>query len=162
MSTNIINGWQLTVGLEVHIQLSTKTKMFCKCPSTYGAEPNSLICPICLAMPGALPMINKEAINMAIKLGHALNFNINKENTFARKNYYYPDLPKGYQISQFDKPICENGYLNIDNKNKIGITRAHLEEDSGKLIHHSDKFSFVDLNRAGCPLIEIVSETELH
>ena len=162
MSTNIINGWQLTVGLEVHIQLSTKTKMFCKCPSTYGAEPNSLICPICLAMPGALPMINKEAINMAIKLGHALNFNINKENTFARKNYYYPDLPKGYQISQFDKPICENGYLNIDNKNKIGITRAHLEEDSGKLIHHSDKFSFVDLNRAGCPLIEIVSEPELH
>ena len=162
MNTNIINGWQLTVGLEVHIQLSTKTKMFCKCPSTYGAEPNSLICPICLAMPGALPMINKEAINMAIKLGHALNFNINKENTFARKNYYYPDLPKGYQISQFDKPICENGYLNIDNKNKIGITRAHLEEDSGKLIHHSDKFSFVDLNRAGCPLIEIVSEPELH
>ena len=162
MSTNIINGWQLTIGLEVHIQLSTKTKMFCKCPSTYGAEPNSLICPICLAMPGALPMINKEAINMAIKLGHALNFNINKENTFARKNYYYPDLPKGYQISQFDKPICENGYLNIDTKNKIGITRAHLEEDSGKLIHHSDKFSFVDLNRAGCPLIEIVSEPELH
>ena len=162
MSTNIINGWQLTVGLEVHIQLSTKTKMFCKCPSIYGAEPNSLTCPICLAMPGALPMINEEAINMAIKLGHALNFNINKKNTFARKNYFYPDLPKGYQISQFDKPICENGYLNIDNKNKIGITRAHLEEDSGKLIHHSDNFSFVDLNRAGCPLIEIVSEPELH
>ena len=162
MSTNIINGWKLTVGLEVHIQLSTKTKMFCKCPSIYGAEPNSLTCPICLAMPGALPMINEEAINMAIKLGHALNFNINKKNTFARKNYFYPDLPKGYQISQFDKPICENGYLNIDNKNKIGITRAHLEEDSGKLIHHSDNFSFVDLNRAGCPLIEIVSEPELH
>ncbi len=161
MSTNIINGWKLTVGLEVHIQLSTKTKMFCKCPSIYGAEPNSLTCPICLAMPGALPMINEEAINMAIKLGHALNFNINKKNTFARKNYFYPDLPKGYQISQFDKPICENGYLNIDNKNKIGITRAHLEEDSGKLIHHSDKFSFVDLNRAGCPLIEIVSEPEI-
>ena len=161
MSTNIINGWKLTVGLEVHIQLSTKTKMFCKCPSIYGAEPNSLTCPICLAMPGALPMINEEAINMAIKLGHALNFNINKKNTFARKNYFYPDLPKGYQISQFDKPICENGYLNIDHKNKIGITRAHLEEDSGKLIHHSDKFSFVDLNRAGCPLIEIVSEPEI-
>ena len=161
MSTNIINGWKLTVGLEVHIQLSTKTKMFCKCPSIYGAEPNSLTCPICLAMPGALPMINEEAINMAIKLGHALNFNINKKNTFARKNYFYPDLPKGYQISQFDSPICENGYLNIDNKNKIGITRAHLEEDSGKLIHHSDKFSFVDLNRAGCPLIEIVSEPEI-
>ncbi len=161
MSTNIINGWKLTVGLEVHIQLSTKTKMFCKCPSIYGAEPNSLTCPICLAMPGALPMINEEAINMAIKLGHALNFNINKKNTFAKKNYFYPHLPKGYQISQFDKPICENGYLNIDNKNKIGITRAHLEEDSGKLIHHSDKFSFVDLNRAGCPLIEIVSEPEI-
>ena len=159
-----IKNWELTVGLEVHIQLSTKTKMFCQCPSSYGAEPNSLVCPICLAMPGALPIINKEAINMAIKLGHAFNFKINNENTFARKNYYYPDLPKGYQISQFDKPICENGYLEIDdeNKTKIGITRAHLEEDSGKLIHHSDNFSFVDLNRAGCPLIEIVSEPEMH
>ena len=165
MNNFIINDWELTIGLEVHIQLSTKTKMFCKCPSTYGAIPNSLTCPICLAMPGALPMINEKAINMAIKLGHALNFNINKENTFARKNYYYPDLPKGYQISQFDKPICENGYLEMNNnkkKYKIRITRAHLEEDSGKLIHHSNNFSFIDLNRAGCPLIEIVSEPEMH
>ena len=165
MNNNQINDWELTVGLEVHIQLSTKTKMFCTCPASYGAEPNSLVCPICLAMPGSLPMINQKAINMAIKLGHALNFTLNKNNTFARKNYYYPDLPKGYQITQFDRPICENGSIEIENNGKnykIGITRAHLEEDSGKLIHHSDNFSFVDLNRAGCPLIEIVSEPEMH
>ena len=165
MNNNQINDWELTVGLEVHIQLSTKTKMFCTCPASYGAEPNSLVCPICIAMPGSLPMINQKAINMAIKLGHALNFTLNKNNTFARKNYYYPDLPKGYQITQFDRPICENGCIEIENNGKnykIGITRAHLEEDSGKLIHHSDNFSFVDLNRAGCPLIEIVSEPEMH
>ena len=128
MNNNQINDWELTVGLEVHIQLSTKTKMFCNCPASYGAEPNSLVCPICLAMPGSLPMINQKAINMAIKLGHALNFTLNKNNTFARKNYYYPDLPKGYQISQFDNPICEHGYIEIDSdssKRKINLTRAH-------------------------------------
>tara|TARA_Y100001936_G_scaffold253637_1_gene319653 strand:+ start:124 stop:1566 length:1443 start_codon:yes stop_codon:yes gene_type:complete len=160
-----IKDWELTVGLEVHIQLSTKTKMFCKCLSLYGQEPNSLTCPTCLAMPGTLPIINKEAINMAIKLAHALNFKINQNTSFSRKNYYYPDLPKGYQISQFNDPICKDGSLEIEHNNqkyKIGITRAHLEEDSGKLIHHSDNFSFVDLNRAGSPLIEIVSEPELH
>ena len=160
-----LNNWQLTIGLEVHIQLSTKTKMFCGCPAKYGATPNSLICPICLALPGALPSVNKEAINMAIKLGHAFNFNINKATSFSRKNYYYPDLPKGYQITQFEDPICANGYIEVgeeENKKRINITRAHLEEDSGKLIHHSDNYSFVDLNRAGSPLIEIVSEPELH
>ncbi len=160
-----IKDWQLTVGLEVHIQLSTKSKMFCKCPSIYGASPNSLICPVCLGLPGALPSINEEAINMAIKLGHALNFQINQDTEFSRKNYYYPDLPKGYQITQFDKPICEKGSIQIKKDGKlhtVGITRAHLEEDSGKLIHHSDNYSFVDLNRAGCPLIEIVSEPEMH
>ena len=165
MSYNNKNDWELTVGLEVHIQLSTKTKMFCQCLSIYGEEPNSLTCPICLAMPGALPMINKEAINMAIKLAHALNFEINQETSFSRKNYYYPDLPKGYQITQFNDPICKNGSLEIEHNNKkykIGITRAHMEEDSGKLIHHSDNVSFVDLNRAGAPLIEIVSEPDLH
>ena len=157
--------WKLTVGLEVHIQLSTKSKMFCKCPSVYGAPPNSLTCPICLGLPGALPAINQEAVNMAIKLGHALNFTINQNNEFSRKNYYYPDLPKGYQITQFDKPICENGRINIINKDTshtIDITRAHMEEDSGKLIHHSDSFSCIDLNRAGAPLIEIVSEPQIH
>ena len=160
-----LNNWKLTIGLEVHIQLSTKSKMFCKCPVVYGSTPNSLICSVCLGLPGALPMINKEAINMAIKLGHALNFKINQKTEFSRKNYYYPDLPKGYQITQFDKPICENGNIEIkkDGKShKIGITRAHIEEDSGKLIHHSDNYSFVDLNRAGSPLIEIVSEPEMH
>ena len=160
-----IKNWDLTVGLEVHIQLSTKSKMFCKCPSIYGSTPNSLICPICLGLPGDLPIINQEAINMAIKLGHAFNFKINQKTEFSRKNYYYPDLPKGYQITQFDKPICENGSIEIERNGsiyKIGITRAHLEEDSGKLIHHSDNSSFVDLNRAGSPLIEIVSEPDMH
>ena len=160
-----IKDWQLTVGLEVHIQLSTKSKMFCKCPVLYGSNPNSLICPVCLGLPGALPIINKEAINMAIKLGHSLNFTINQSTEFSRKNYYYPDLPKGYQITQFDKPICENGSIEITKEgksHKIGVTRAHIEEDSGKLIHHSDNYSFVDLNRAGSPLIEIVSEPEIH
>ena len=160
-----MNNWQLTVGLEVHIQLSTKTKMFCQCLSKYGETPNSLTCPICLAMPGALPIINQEAINMAIKLSHALDFKVNNKTSFSRKNYYYPDLPKGYQITQFNDPVCENGKLEIEYNNKkyaIGITRAHLEEDSGKLIHHSDNTSFIDLNRAGSPLIEIVSEPDLH
>ncbi len=160
-----MNKWQLTVGLEVHIQLSTKTKMFCRCLSKYGQEPNSLTCPTCLAMPGSLPIINQEAINMALMLSHALNFDINKKTSFSRKNYYYPDLPKGYQITQFNDPICKNGKLDIKDNNKkytIGITRAHLEEDSGKLIHHSDNSSFIDLNRAGSPLIEIVSEPDIH
>ena len=160
-----IKDWKLTVGLEVHIQLSTKSKMFCKCPVLYGSSPNSLICPVCLGLPGALPVINQEVINMAIKLGHAFNFTINKHTEFSRKNYYYPDLPKGYQITQFDKPICENGSIEIKKDKKlhtIGITRAHIEEDSGKLIHHSDNYSFVDLNRAGSPLIEIVSEPQIH
>ena len=160
-----IKDWKLTVGLEVHIQLSTNSKMFCKCPVLYGSTPNSLICPVCLGLPGALPVINQEAINMAIKLGYAFNFKINKNTEFSRKNYYYPDLPKGYQITQFDKPICENGSIEIKKDKKlhtIGITRAHIEEDSGKLIHHSDNYSFVDLNRAGSPLIEIVSEPQIH
>jgi len=160
-----MNNWELTVGLEVHIQLSTNTKMFCQCISRYGEEPNSLTCPICLAMPGSLPTINQEAIDMAVKLSHALNFDVNNNTSFSRKNYYYPDLPKGYQITQFNDPICKNGKLEIEDKDKkytIGITRAHLEEDSGKLIHHSDNCSFVDLNRAGSPLIEIVSEPEIH
>lgn len=160
-----MNKWQLTVGLEVHIQLSTKTKMFCRCLSKYGEEPNSLTCPTCLAMPGSLPVINKDAINMALMLSHALKFDVNKKTSFSRKNYYYPDLPKGYQITQFNDPICKNGKLDIEDNNTkytIGITRAHLEEDSGKLIHHSDNSTFIDLNRAGSPLIEIVSEPDIH
>jgi len=160
-----MNEWELTVGLEVHIQLSTKTKMFCQCKKKYGEEPNSLTCPICLAMPGSLPKVNQEAVDMALKLSHALNFNVNNHTSFSRKNYFYPDLPKGYQISQFNDPICFDGYLNIEENDKIikiGITRAHLEEDSGKLIHHSDNYSFIDLNRAGSPLIEIVSEPQIH
>jgi len=160
-----MNEWELTVGLEVHIQLSTKTKMFCQCKKKYGEEPNSLTCPICLAMPGSLPKVNQEAVDMALKLSHALNFNVNNDTSFSRKNYFYPDLPKGYQISQFNDPICFDGHLNIEENDKIikiEITRAHLEEDSGKLIHHSDNYSFIDLNRAGSPLIEIVSEPQIH
>ena len=130
-----MNKWETIIGLEVHVQLSTQTKMFCKCKWEYNNPPNTLVCPICSGMPGSLPVINSHAIDHAIKIGLALNCEINHRATFSRKNYYYPDLPKGYQISQSDEPVCENGYIkfNINNKSKrIGITRAHIEEDSGK------------------------------
>ena len=159
-----MNHWEPVIGLEVHVQLSTDTKMFCNCKWEYGCSPNTLTCPICLGMPGALPVTNTKAIDYAIKIGLALNCNIRKYTKFARKNYFYPDLPKGYQISQFEDPICENGFLSIylDGKNKkIGITRAHMEEDAGKLMHGVGNYSVVDLNRCGTPLVEIVSEPDI-
>ena len=158
--------YEAVIGLEVHAELSTKTKIFCSCPTTFGAEPNTHVCPICMAMPGTLPVLNEKVVEYAVKAGLATNCEISKDSKNDRKNYYYPDLPKSYQISQFDKPLCNHGYVEIDdengNKKKIGILRIHIEEDAGKLNH--DEFggdSLVDLNRAGVPLIEIVSMPDM-
>ena len=164
MNENLKN-WEAVIGLEIHVQLSTKSKLFSGASTSFGALPNTQACNIDLAMPGVLPVLNEEVLNMAIKLGSALNANINSPTSFARKNYFYPDSPKGYQISQMDNPIVENGYLDIETdkgSKRIGVTRAHLEEDAGKSLH--DDFegqSGIDLNRAGTPLLEIVSEPEI-
>ena len=155
--------WDIVIGLEVHVQLNTETKAFCSCKVNYGDPPNTNVCPVCLAYPGALPVLNKELVNSAVKLGLATNCSIRPYSTFARKNYFYPDLPKGYQISQFDDPICYEGYVDIevDGKEKrIGLTRIHMEEDAGKSMH-SESGTLVDLNRCGTPLLEIVSEPDM-
>lgn len=155
--------FEVIIGLEVHTQLNTKTKIFCSCATSFGDEANSNVCPVCLALPGALPVLNEEAVQKAIYFGKAVGAKINERSIFNRKNYFYPDLPKAYQISQFDVPIVENGeiFININGEDKrIGITRAHLEEDAGKNIHEGS-FSKVDLNRCGTPLLEIVSEPDL-
>lgn len=157
--------YEVVIGLEVHAELSTKTKIFCSCPTSFGASPNTHTCPICMAMPGTLPVLNEKVVEYAVKAGLATNCEIARDSKNDRKNYFYPDLPKSYQISQFDKPLCEHGYVEIDaqgEKKKIRLTRIHIEEDAGKLNH--DEFaggSLVDLNRAGVPLIEIVSEPDL-
>ena len=157
--------YEVVIGLEVHAELSTKTKIFCSCPTSFGASPNTHTCPICMAMPGTLPVLNEKVVEYAVKAGLATNCEIARDSKKDRKNYFYPDLPKSYQISQFDKPLCEHGYVEIDSqgeKKKIRLTRIHIEEDAGKLNH--DEFaggSLVDLNRAGVPLIEIVSEPDL-
>ncbi len=157
--------YEVIIGLEVHAELSTKTKIFCSCPTEFGGQPNTHVCPICMAMPGTLPVLNEKVVEYAVKAGLATNCKISRDSKNDRKNYYYPDLPKSYQISQFDKPLCEHGYVEIDTeagKKKIRLTRIHIEEDAGKLNH--DDFgggSLVDLNRAGVPLIEIVSEPDL-
>jgi aspartyl-tRNA(Asn)/glutamyl-tRNA(Gln) amidotransferase subunit B len=156
------------IGLEVHVQLLTATKIFCSCSTKFGARPNANICPVCLGMPGALPVLNKRAVELATLAAIALNCRINETSIFARKNYFYPDLPKGYQISQYDKPLAEFGFIEVPaagEKKKIGITRVHLEEDAGKSLHEgfpdSDEKTAIDLNRTGVPLIEIVSEPDL-
>ena len=157
--------YEAVIGLEVHAELSTKTKIFCSCPTAFGAAPNTHTCPICMAMPGTLPVLNEKVVEYAVKAGLATNCEISRNSKNDRKNYFYPDLPKSYQISQFDKPLCEHGYVEIEingEKKKIRLTRIHIEEDAGKLNH--DEFgggSLVDLNRAGVPLIEIVSEPDL-
>ena len=159
------DDYEAVIGLEVHAELSTKTKIFCSCPTDFGGTPNTHVCPVCMAMPGALPVLNKKVVEYAVKAGLATNCEITKLSKNDRKNYFYPDLPKSYQISQFDKPLCTNGYIEIETetgKKKIGITRIHIEEDAGKLNHDDyGRDSLVDLNRAGVPLIETVSEPDL-
>ncbi len=156
------------IGLEVHVQLLTVTKIFCSCSTRFGAPPNSNVCPVCLGMPGALPVLNRKVVEFATLAAMALNCRINETSIFARKNYFYPDLPKGYQISQYDKPLAEFGHIEVPSgggKKKIGITRVHLEEDAGKSLHEgfpdSDEKTAIDLNRTGVPLIEIVSEPDI-
>jgi aspartyl-tRNA(Asn)/glutamyl-tRNA(Gln) amidotransferase subunit B len=156
------------IGLEVHVQLLTATKIFCSCSTTFGAPPNTNVCPVCLGMPGALPVLNKKAAEFATLAAMALQCSINETSIFARKNYFYPDLPKGYQISQYDKPLAEHGYIEVPadgGKKKIGITRVHMEEDAGKSLHEgfpeAAEKTAIDLNRTGVPLIEIVSEPDI-
>lgn len=166
MDQELRDKYEVVIGLEVHAQLKTKSKIFAPDKNEFGQEPNSLTSPITLGMPGVLPVLNKEVVNMGILTGLALNCEIPSRCKFDRKQYFYPDLPKGYQISQYDEPICVNGYLDIKGK-RIGITRAHLEEDAGKLVHAGadglagSSYSLVDLNRAGTPLLEIVSEPDM-
>ncbi len=156
--------FEVVIGLEVHAQLNTNSKLFCGCATSFGEEPNTNVCPTCLALPGALPVINKEAVHKAIQLGTAINAKINKKSIFNRKNYFYPDLPNGYQISQFEVPVVGEGEVVIDfpdgSSKRIGVTRAHLENDAGKNTHAGD-YSKVDLNRSGTPLLEIVSEPDM-
>ncbi len=158
--------WEVVIGLEVHAQLNTATKIFCGCPTAFGAEPNSHTCPVCLAMPGALPVLNAAAVDKAIALGLAIGAELNRHSIFARKNYFYPDLPKGYQISQYELPVVGKGTLTVQlpdgGEKVVGVTRAHLEEDAGKSLHEAFiGQSGIDLNRAGTPLLEIVSEPDM-
>lgn len=157
--------FESVIGLEVHAQLLTSTKIFCGCSTKFGNPPNSNVCPICLGHPGTLPVLNKKVVEFAVMLGLATNCSINERSIIARKNYFYPDLPKGYQISQFEEPICENGFIEIEledkSKKKIRIKRIHMEEDAGKLIHDQGDDTLVDLNRCGTPLLEIVTEPDI-
>jgi len=156
--------YEPVIGLEVHVQMATNSKIFCSCSNQFGDEPNTNVCPVCLGMPGVLPVLNEKVIDFTVKAGLALNCEIREKSVFARKNYFYPDLPKAYQISQYELPICEHGHIDIDLEDgttkRIGITRIHIEEDAGKLVHETNG-SGVDLNRTGTPLMEIVSEPDL-
>ena len=159
------NDYEIVMGIEVHAELSTKTKIFCSCSTEFGGAPNTHCCPVCMAMPGALPVLNEKVVEYAVKAGLATNCEIARDSKNDRKNYFYPDTPKAYQISQYDKPLCEHGYIDIEeengNKKRIGVTRIHIEDDAGKLNHNEfGDGSLVDLNRAGVPLIEIVSEPD--
>ena len=161
--------YEAVIGLEVHTELRTATKIFCSCKTSFGAEPNTNVCPVCLGLPGVLPVLNKKVLEFAVRTGLALNCEISRYSKFDRKNYYYPDLPKNFQTSQYDLPICEHGHLDIEvdgKKSTVRITRAHMEEDAGKLVHHGTSitdsdYSLVDYNRTGTPLLEIVSEPDI-
>ncbi|HEY9502750.1 MAG TPA: hypothetical protein VIR01_14040, partial [Pyrinomonadaceae bacterium] len=171
------NNWETVIGLEIHAQLSTESKIFCSCTTRFGDEPNANTCPVCLGLPGALPVMNRRVVELGARAALALGLKINQQSIFARKNYFYPDLPKGYQISQYDQPFSADGVLEIMTAERddqghpiewrpktINITRLHLEEDAGKNVHEGlpdiDRYSYIDLNRAGIPLAEIVTEPE--
>ncbi len=166
-----MRGWEAVIGIETHVELQTESKMFCGCPVRFGAEPNTTVCPVCLGLPGALPVPNEEAIERILRIGAAFECTLVEGSLFHRKNYFYPDLPKNYQITQYDLPFCIDGHLDIDvdgDELRVGITRVHMEEDTGKSIHgsesgriHDAKFSLLDFNRAGVPLVEIVSEPDI-
>ncbi|HEV7762998.1 MAG TPA: Asp-tRNA(Asn)/Glu-tRNA(Gln) amidotransferase subunit GatB [Acidimicrobiales bacterium] len=165
--TAMTSEWEIVVGLEVHCELATTTKLFCGCPNHFGDEPNTNVCPVCLGLPGSLPVLNEQAVELAIRLGRALHCTVQRS-VFARKNYFYPDMPKDYQISQYDLPINDGGWLDLPSGQRVGITRAHLEEDTGKSTHvggggriHDAGYSLVDYNRSGVPLLEIVSEAHM-
>jgi len=164
----MLAGWEAVIGLEVHVQLATRTKLFCRCPNRFGAEPNSLVCPICLGYPGTLPLLNREAVDLATRLACALGCELRPVSVFARKNYFYADLPKGYQISQYDRPLAEGGSVPLSlHPRAVRLHRLHLEEDAGKLLHEAPgggplaDASLVDFNRCGVPLVEIVSEPDM-
>ena len=160
--------YEAVIGLEVHAHLLTRTKIFCGCSTAFGAPPNAQVCPVCLGLPGALPVLNRQAVDYAIKAALALGCDVQRESVFARKNYFYPDLPKGYQISQYERPLALNGSIDLTVNGEtchVGITRVHMEEDAGKSLHEgfldSNRRSYIDLNRSGVPLIEIVSEPDM-
>ncbi|XP_009135887.1 glutamyl-tRNA(Gln) amidotransferase subunit B, chloroplastic/mitochondrial [Brassica rapa] len=165
----ILKDYEAVIGIETHVQLSTSTKAFCSCPNSYGSHPNTSICPVCMGLPGALPVLSSKVVDFGVRLGLALNCSLSLKSKFDRKQYFYPDLPKGYQISQFDVPIASGGYVDVDiplefggGHRRFGITRVHMEEDAGKLLHSdAGDYSQVDLNRAGVPLLEIVSEPDM-